>query len=98
MAALPLAVNVTVLVPVVGLVPNPAVTPLGNPEADRVTLPVKPFDGVMVIVLLPLPPCVIVTLFGDGDRLKSCVAAAVTVSDTLVEWVVLALVPVIVML
>ena len=43
-------------------------TPLGNPEADRVTLPVKPFSGETVIVLEPLLPWVIVTLLGEADR------------------------------
>ena len=38
-----LAVNVTTLVAAVGLVPKLAVTPAGNPEAERVTLPVNPF-------------------------------------------------------
>jgi hypothetical protein len=52
-AALLLAVKVTVLVPVAGFGLNPAVTPLGRPEADRLTLPVNP---VIVIVLVPLPP------------------------------------------
>ena len=44
-AAVLLAVSVSVLVPVVldGL--NEAVTPLGRPEADKPTLPVKPFVG-----------------------------------------------------
>jgi uncharacterized membrane protein len=32
-----------------------AVTPLGNPAADRLTLPLKPFLALIVIVLLPLP-------------------------------------------
>ena len=36
---LTLAVNVSVLVEVVGLGANDAVTPLGNPEAERVTEP-----------------------------------------------------------
>ena len=45
-AALPLAVNVTVLLvvggfTVIGL--NDAVTPLGRPEADKVTPLLKPF-------------------------------------------------------
>jgi hypothetical protein len=55
--AVPLAVNVKVLEEVAGFVPNAAVTPLGTPDADKVTLPAKPFDRVMVIVLVPaLPP------------------------------------------
>ena len=36
------AVKVTVLVPVVGFVPNVAVTPVGRPEAESSTLPVNP--------------------------------------------------------
>jgi hypothetical protein len=52
-AAVALAVKVSVLLLVAGLGLNPAVTPLGKPDADRVTLPLKPFDGVMVIVLVP---------------------------------------------
>ena len=34
-----------------------AVTPLGNPDADRLTVPPKPPVGVTVIVLVLLPPC-----------------------------------------
>lgn len=41
-----LAASVTTLVEVVGLVPNVAVTPEGRPEADKVTLPVNPPEGV----------------------------------------------------
>jgi hypothetical protein len=41
--AVPLAASVTVLVAVAGLGLNDAVTPLGRPDADRLTLPLKPF-------------------------------------------------------
>jgi uncharacterized Tic20 family protein len=41
--AVPLAVRVSTLVPVVGFGLNPAVTPLGRPDADSVTLPLNPF-------------------------------------------------------
>ena len=51
-----LAVNVRTLVEAVGLVPKLAVTPEGSPDADKVTLPVKPPEGVTVIVLVPLLP------------------------------------------
>ena len=51
-----LAVKVKVLVPVVLAGLNEAVTPLGNPEADRLTLPVKPLCGVTVTVLVPFDP------------------------------------------
>ncbi|PYU75811.1 MAG: hypothetical protein DMG49_02615, partial [Acidobacteria bacterium] len=64
-----LAVSVKVLLLVVGLVGlglNAAVTPLGRVEVDMVTLPLKPFCGVTVIVLCPLPPWFIVTLLGEA--------------------------------
>jgi hypothetical protein len=54
--AVPPAVNVTTLVPVVGLVANAAVTPLGKPEADRVTLPVNPGAPVTVTVSVAVLP------------------------------------------
>lgn len=52
-AAVALAVSVRVLVLVTGLGLNFAVTPLGKPDAERVTLPLKPLAGVTVIVLVP---------------------------------------------
>ena len=52
-----LAVSVRVLVLVVGFGLNDAVTPLGRVDVtDRLTLPVKPFVGLTVIVLVPLLP------------------------------------------
>ena len=69
-AAVALAVSVSVLVEVVGFGLNAAVTPLGKPDAERVTLPLKPFTGAIVIVLAPLLPCVTVTLFSEAKRLK----------------------------
>lgn len=62
------AVKVRVLVPVVldGL--KDAVTPLGNPDAVRLTLPVKPFTGVIVAVLAAVLPAVSPTLV--AERLK----------------------------
>jgi hypothetical protein len=67
-----LAVSVSTLVEVVGLVPNVAVTPEGRAdETDNVTLPVNPPEGLTVIVLLPLVPCVTVKLDGEADSEKS---------------------------
>jgi hypothetical protein len=77
--AVELAVKVRTLVEVAGLVPKAAVTPAGKPEAESVTLPVKPPEGVTVIVLLPLVPCVTVKLAGDAEREKFGAAAAFTV-------------------
>ena len=67
-----LAENVRALVPVVGLVPKVAVTPLGSAEVDKVTLPVKLFNLLTVIVsALLVLPCVAVKVLTDPDRLKS---------------------------
>jgi hypothetical protein len=54
--AVGLAVSVKALVAVAGFVANAAVTPLGMPDADKVTFPVKPFWGVMLMVLELLNP------------------------------------------
>ena len=54
MLAVPLAVRVSVLVLLVLLGLNDAVTPLGSPEADKLTLLLNPLCGVTVIVLVPL--------------------------------------------
>jgi len=69
-AAVLLAASVKVLLA------NDAVTPLGTPDAVKVTAPLKPFDGVTVIVLVPLRPCVTLRLVGEAERLKSGVAEA----------------------
>jgi hypothetical protein len=66
------AVKVSVLLLVAGLGLNAAVTPLGKPDAERVTLPLKPFDGVMLIVLVPWLPCVMVIAFGEAEIVKLC--------------------------
>ena len=63
--ALAVSVNVLALVVLLGL--KEAVTPLGRPEADKLTLPVKPFCGATVIVLAPLLPCTRVTPFGKAE-------------------------------
>jgi hypothetical protein len=46
-AVLP-AVSVSRLVPVVGFGEKDALTPLGNPESERLTLPRNPYSGVTV--------------------------------------------------
>ncbi len=69
-AAVLLAVSVNVLVLAVLLGLNDAVTPLGSPDADKLTLPLKPFCGVTVMVLAPLAPWVMLRLLGDTERVK----------------------------
>jgi hypothetical protein len=78
--AVPLAVSVNVLEAVAGFGLNDAVTPLGSPDPDKLTLPLKPFCEVIVTVLVPLAPCMMLRLPGDAERVKSGAAA---VTDTL---------------
>lgn len=75
-----LAVSVRVLVDVAGFVLNAAVTPLPMPVAVSVTAPVKPPEGVIVIVLVPFEPRVMLTLVGEAESAKLPEPAAFTVS------------------
>ena len=54
--AVPLAVSVSMLLPVAGLVPKVAVTPLGRADAARVTLPANGLISVTVMVSVTLLP------------------------------------------
>lgn len=65
-----LAVSVSTLLPVVGLVPKAAVTPLGRPEAARVTLPVNPPASITERVSVALLPCVTESADDEGDSVK----------------------------
>jgi hypothetical protein len=65
--AVPLAVRVNVLVVVAGFGLNDAVTPLGRPDADKLTLPLNPLCEVTVIALVPLAPCTMLTPLGDAE-------------------------------
>jgi hypothetical protein len=77
--AVPLAVSVKILELAVLPGLKVAVTPLGKPEADRLTLLLKPFCGVTVMVLTPAAPCAMVKVFGDAESTKF--GGAVTVSE-----------------
>jgi hypothetical protein len=81
-AALLLAVSVNVLVLAVLLGLNDAVTPLGRPDAERLTLPLKPFCGVTVMMLAPLAPCTSVKLLGEVEREKVGGGATGALTDT----------------
>jgi len=70
-AAEPLAVRFNVLEEDVGFGEKVAVTPLGRPEADSVTLPLKPPPSVTVIVVVTLFPCVTNTLLGEAASVKN---------------------------
>ena len=75
-----LAARVRTLVVVAGSVPNEAVTPLPMPVAESVTLPAKPPDGWIVIVLVPCEPRVMLTLVGEAESVKLPAATGFTVS------------------
>lgn len=70
MVAAELAANVTTLLPVAGLVPKVAVTPLGKPVAASVTLPAKGLTSVTVMVSVALPPCVTARVAAEGFSVK----------------------------
>jgi hypothetical protein len=88
-----LAARVSVLVPAPAILAGvkAAVTPLGKPEADKLTLPTNPFREVTVIVLAPLDPCGTLTLFGEAANPKS--GAGITVRLIVVALVRLPEVP-----
>jgi hypothetical protein len=92
--AVPLAVRVSVLEAVAGFGLNEALTPLGRPDADKLTLPLKPFCGVIVTVLVPLDPCMMLRLPGNAERAKF--GAGVTVREIVVGFARIPDVPVIV--
>ena len=89
-----LAARVRVLKPVVLAGLKKAFTPLGIPEALRLTVPVKAFWGVTVMVLPPLEPCVRLTLLGAAESAKF--GAAFTVRVRVVEPVKVPEVPIMV--
>jgi hypothetical protein len=83
-AAVALAVKVRTLVEVVGFVPKVVVTPEGKPDADRLTLPVKPPEGVTEIVVFPLLPWTTVTLEGEAESEKLGLVTGFTVREIVV--------------
>lgn len=66
-AAVLLAVNIKVLVLVEGFRLKDAVTPLGRPDADKLTLPLNPLCGVTVTVLVAFAPCMMLRLDGETE-------------------------------
>lgn len=60
------AVNVTTLLPVAGLVAKAAVTPVGNPEAANVTLPLNGLTSVTEIVSVPIAPWAIESVAAEA--------------------------------
>ena len=72
-----------VVLAVAGL--NAAVTPLGSPEAERLTLPLKPFWPLTLIVLLALLACGTLRLAGEAERLKLGTTAVSPICAVLVK-------------
>ena len=65
-----LAVSVSRLLPVVGLDPNAAVTPVGKPVTARVTLPANGVTSLTLIVSVPLVACVNDRVEAEGESVK----------------------------
>ena len=65
-----LAVRVSTLDPVVGLVPNAAVTPLGRPDAASVTLPANGLTSATVMVSVPLLPWAMDSADAEAESVK----------------------------
>ena len=96
-AVLP-AVRVRTLEPVVGLVPNDAVTPVGSPDTASVTLPVNPPAPCTVTVSVVLLPRVTVNAEAAGVIVKLGLVVPGIVSAIVTEWLIVPSVPVIVTL
>ena len=64
-------VRVRVLVVVAGFGEKAAVTPVGIPLALKLTLPVNPSMGLIVMVLVPLLPCATDNEVELANKLKS---------------------------
>ena len=93
-AAEVVAARVSALGPVAVAGLNDAVTPWGIPDAARVTAPVKPFAGLILIVLVPEVPGTRLRLEGVAAMLKA--AGAVIVRASLAVLLILPEVPVMV--
>ena len=90
-----LAFSVSVLLPLVLAGLNMAVTPFAKPVADKLTVPLNPFNLFTLIVLVTLLPRPTLKVPGAADKLKSGAGAeALTVRLTVVVCVRLPEVPV----
>jgi hypothetical protein len=68
--AVPVADRVKALVVVAGFDPKEALTPLGSPDAVKLTLPLNPLSGWIVIAVEPDAPWRKLTLVGNVERVK----------------------------
>jgi hypothetical protein len=69
-SAAEVADKVRTLLPEVGLLPKLAVTPVGNPDTARVTLPLNPFRSVTEIVSVALAPGAMDKVLADEESVK----------------------------
>src|SRR6202008_2838009 len=89
------AFSVSVLLPLVLAGLNMAVTPFAKPVADKLTVPLNPFNLFTLIVLVTLLPRPTLKVLGPADKLKSGAGAeALTVRLIVVICVRLPEVPV----
>lgn len=64
---------------------NDAVTPAGRPETPRLTVPLKPFCALTVMVLVPLLPGAIDSVDADEDKLNDGTLGA-PVRSLISDW------------
>ena len=81
-----LAASVRTLDAVVGLVPNDAVTPVGRPEAARVTLPLNPPAPATAIMSVALLPRVTDKVDAEGESVKLGALAVTVTTNVCVLW------------
>jgi len=61
---------------------NEALTPAGNPEAAKLTAPLKPLSGIIVMLSLPLLPCAIDSLALPNASVNPGAASTLKLLDT----------------
>ena len=76
---------------------NAAVTPVGRPDAERAIAALNPPETAVVMVDLPVLPCVTETEVGEAESVKAGTGAEVTVSEMVAVCVIPPPVPVTVM-
>ena len=76
--AAPVVESVRVLLEVVEAGEKVADTPFGKPVAERLTLPVNPPVGEIVITVVALLPCFTVTADGEAVRLNPGIVTTCT--------------------
>ena len=92
-----LMVMVDVPDPVIELGLKLTLSPLPCPEAEKVTAELNPPDPATVSVEAAEEFWAMLSVLGEAEKVKSAVLEAVTVSETVVVWVMPPPVPVMVM-